>query len=136
MLGFDDDRNTKRAQGFLKGIANLRGEAFLHLQSSCTDVDDACDLRQPRDVSVGNIGHMCLAIERNHVVFTEAVHLDVFDDHHLLHLLGEDGAANHFDRVMTLALRQKLHCLGDTLGRLQQAFTVGVFTDERENLAV
>jgi hypothetical protein len=136
VLGFDDHSYPKRAQCFLKSIANLCGEPLLHLQSTCADVNDARNLRQPRDIAVGNIGHVCLAIERDHVVLTQAVHLDVFDDHHLLHLLGEDCAANDFHRIVTLTLREKLHRFGDALGCLQEAFAIGVFTNQRENFAV
>ena len=83
MPGFDDYHDTKGVQCLLDALLDLQCHALLNLQPVAIDVDDTGYLREPRDVSVGNIGHMNLSIERQHVMFAKREKVDVLDNDHL-----------------------------------------------------
>lgn len=71
MLCLDDDGNAKRMQGFVDGVLDLCGEAFLHLQTARVGFNDAGYLAETCDVAIRDVGHMCLADEWNHVVLAK-----------------------------------------------------------------
>ena len=71
MLGLYHDHHTKRLQGVLDTVLDLLCHALLHLQTVGIDIHHACYLRKTGDVAVGDICHMCLAIEGQHVMLAE-----------------------------------------------------------------
>ena len=87
----------------LYALANLLCQSFLHLQPMAVDVNDAGNLAQSRDVTVGNIGHMCLPIERYHVVFAEREEINVLHDHHLVVFLCKQRIGEHLVGVLRIA---------------------------------
>src|SRR3546814_19197613 len=79
------------------------------------------------DVCSSDLGR--LADERQHVVFTQRIQLDVADDDHLVIGGLEHRTVDDFLDVLLVALRQKLHRLGSPMRSAQQAFAVGVLAD-------
>ena len=83
MTGFDHYHHAQGLECLLDAFLDLKRHALLHLQTVAVDIDYAGNFREPRDVAVGDIGHMHLAVKGYHVVFAEREEIDVFDDNHL-----------------------------------------------------
>ena len=109
VLGFYDHHDSKRLKCLLDAVLDLLRESFLHLQAVAVDVHHAGNLRETRDIAVGNVGYVCLAIEGEHVVLTKREHIDVFDDHHLVVFLFEECVGKHLMRVLCVAACQQLY---------------------------
>ena len=90
MLGFYDYHHALRFEGFLYAVLDLLCEALLHLKTMAVDVHHAGYLAQSCDVSVGDVCHVSLAIEWQHVVFAHREEVDVLDDDHLVVFLGKE----------------------------------------------
>ena len=69
-------------------------------------------------------------------VFAQRVQLDVLEDHHLVVVRGKQCAVDDLFQVLLVAMTQVLHGLGGALGRIEQAFALGVFAQALEDLAV
>ena len=135
VLGLDNDHHTQGLEGLLYGFAYLQRHAFLHLQAMAVAVNDAGYLGQACDVSVGDVGHMGLAVEGQHVVLAKGVEVDVLDDDHLAVVFLELGLIEYLYGIFVVATCEVGHSFCHTEGGLQQAFALGVFTDEGEQLA-
>ena len=79
---------------------------------------------------------MCLAIERQHVVFAEREKVDVLDDDHLRVVFTEECLAQHLVGVLLVATRKHLHGFGYAGRRLQQSFALRVLTQQLEDVFV
>src|SRR3546814_12819179 len=86
------------------------------------------------DVCSSDLGR--LADERQHVVFTQRIQLDVADDDHLVIGGLEHRTVDDSLDVMLVAMRQKLHRLGSTMRSAQQALALGVFVGSSEDRAI
>ena len=133
---FDDHRHTHRVERLLDAVANLHRQPLLYLKPPGEAFDYAGDFRQPRDVAVGDVGHVGAAVEGEHVVLAERIELDVLDQHHLLVLLAEGGRADDFQRVGLVALREERHRLGHPFGGLDESFARRVLAQQAQNLGV
>ena len=71
MAGLNDYHDTQWVQRLLDALLDLQRHSFLDLQPVGLDVHYTGNLRQSRDVAVRNIGNVCLAVERQHMVFAE-----------------------------------------------------------------
>ena len=71
VTGLDNHHDTQRVERLLYALFDLKRHALLHLQAVAEYVDHTGYLRQSRDIAVGDIGHMHLAIKRQHVVLAE-----------------------------------------------------------------
>ena len=76
--------DAKRIDLLANRLGNLIGHAFLQLQSAREDVHETRDLAEADDSSVGDVGDVALAEERQQVMLTETVEVDVPHDHHLV----------------------------------------------------
>ena len=114
-------------QCLLDALLDLQRHTFLNLQAMGKDVHHTGNLRESRDVAVGNVCHMSLSVERQHVVFAEREKVDVLDNDHLRVVFAEECLSQHFVGILLVALRQKLHGLSHTHRSLLQALAVGVF---------
>src|SRR5215831_13744763 len=81
---FDDDSDALRLDHFLNRLGDLRRKAFLDLQAPREQFYETWDFAQSDHPSVGNVGYVHFAKKRKHMVLTQAEHLDVFHDHHLV----------------------------------------------------
>src|SRR5262245_3088944 len=91
MAGFNDHADALRIDGSLDGFSNLCGHALLNLQAARENLDQPGNLAESNNSSVRNIGDVHLAEEWQHVMLTQAEHLNVFDDHHLVVSNSEQG---------------------------------------------
>ena len=124
---FDHNHHSEGVEGLLDALLDLERHALLDLQAVGIYVDNAGYLAEPGDVSVGNVGHMSLAVEGQHVVFAEGEEVDVLDDDHLRVVLLEECASEYLMGILGVALREKLHGLGYTHRGLEQSLAGGVF---------
>src|SRR5215467_394095 len=119
---FDDDSDALRLDHFLNRLGDLRREAFLDLQAPREQLYETWDFAQTNHTPVRDISNMHLAEKWQHMVLTEAEHLDVFHDHHLVVTNGEKSTFEQRFRIFFIALGQELHSLLDTCGRIDQPF--------------
>src|ERR1700694_4516588 len=106
MRGLDDHADALWLQRGLQRVADLGGEALLHLETAGEHVDTARNLAQAEDAPVGDIGDVCLAEERQEMMLAEAVHLDVSHHHHLRVRLFEDRAVDESLEAETVAAQK------------------------------
>ena len=70
---------------------------------------------------------MHLPEERQHVVFAEAEHLDIFDDDHLVIAHREESAFEQSFGIFLVSLGEIIHGFMDALGRGREALARGIF---------
>ena len=83
MACLDNNHHTQGLQGLLDALFDLQRHTLLHLQAMAVDIDYAGYLGESGDVTVGDVCHVYLAVEGQHVVFTKREEINVFDDDHL-----------------------------------------------------
>ena len=89
----DNHHYAQGIKSFLNALFDLQGHAFLHLKAMRKDIHHTGNLAQAGDVSVGDIGHVCFAIEGKHVVLAEGEEINVLHDDHLVVIFLESGGA-------------------------------------------
>ena len=136
MLSLNDDHHAHGFQCFLYALHNLLRHAFLHLQTPCEDLHDACYFRQSGDCSVGDVSHVDFSEERQHVVFAHRMECYVFHDDHVVVLFVEDCFLKNRLRVLQVAFCEILHGFRHTQGCQLQPFTFGVFSEQFENVSI
>src|SRR6478735_4360639 len=107
VLRLEHHCHAQRFQGLVNTITDLDRQPFLYLQATSESVNYARNLREPDDVSVGNIRDMRLAEKRQHMMFAQGVDLDILDDHHLLVLFLEHRRTQDGGRIEIFAVGQK-----------------------------
>lgn len=63
MAGFHHHHHTHRMKGLFNAVLDLLGHTLLHLQTMAVDVHHTGNLAQSRDVALGDVGDMGLAVE-------------------------------------------------------------------------
>ena len=109
--------------------------AQLMMEAAGEAIDDAGDLAEADDVAVGDVADVATSVEGQEMVLAEGVDLDVADDDHVVGGGLEDGAVEDLLGCLAVALREIGHRLGDALGGLLEAFTIGVLAELDEELA-
>src|ERR1019366_2807920 len=135
MADLDDHADAQRLNRLLNRLGNLHGQTLLHLQTTGKYFHQSRDLAQTDHFALGNIGHMDLAEEWQHVVLTQAEHFDVLHDHHLVVVHAEQRRLQHLFRVFAVALGKVLQGVGEALRRLQQSLAVRLFAQANQHLA-
>ena len=69
MLCLNDNCHAKGFQRVIDGLLDLHGQPLLDLQPARIDIHHPCNLAQPGDIFIGNVGHMSLPYKRDHVMF-------------------------------------------------------------------
>ena len=87
-------------------------------------------LLKPVIFFVGDVPHVRLAEEGQHVMLAHGVEVDVLDDDHLPVILREHGRAEYLFRILRVALREELHGLGHAVGRLEQALAASILAQQ------
>ena len=77
MPRLNDHRNAMRTQRRVDRVGDLRSQLLLHLQALRVDVNHAYEFRKPDDASIRDVRNMRLADERNHVMLTVTMNLNV-----------------------------------------------------------
>jgi len=106
MLRFDDNSDALGADLVVDGVGDLHGETFLHLEPPCKHVHEPWNLAQANDFPIGNVCHMTLAEEREHVVFAKAENLDILHDHHFVVCDIEHGSIQQLVRILLVTAGQ------------------------------
>lgn len=78
---------------------------------------------------------MHFAEERKHMMFAHAVKLNVADDDHVVAVLVEDCAVDHFVDILFVAARQELKAFADALRGFEQPFALRIFAKVEKYLA-
>ena len=136
MAGLDNHGHAHRVQRLLNAVANLHRQPLLHLQAAGKTLHHAGHLREARDVTVGDIGHMGLAVERQHVMLAKRVEFDVLDQHHLPVFFAERRRADDLERILVVTFRQERHGLSHAFGGLEQPFARGVFPQQAQDFRI
>ena len=84
MFGFDDNCSPTRLYRSFERIRDLRGPAFLNLQSTRIGFDDACNLADPFDTPVRQVRNVCLTDNRHDMMLAVRHELDISQDHHFV----------------------------------------------------
>ncbi len=71
MLCLHNHHHAKRIESLLYALLDLASHTLLYLQTMRENIHHPRNLAQPRDVSVGNVSHMNLAVKRKNVMFTQ-----------------------------------------------------------------
>ena len=127
MVGFDYHADAFGLQSSLESISHIRRQPLLHLQPATEDIDHAGNLAQPDDLLVGKVGNMALSVEGQEVMLAETVHLDVFDDDHLVILGIKDGAIDYFFDVQFVSLGEEPQTRLDALWRPFEPIPIDIF---------
>ena len=121
-------------QGIDYAVADLNGKPFLDLEAAGIGFDNPGNLAQTGYLSVWNIRNMAFADEGEHVMLAHRIEFNVLDKDHLLVLLVKYGGLDYLLSILPIALGEELEGFCHPLRGLQQAFTVGIFTQEGEYL--
>ena len=78
---------------------------------------------------------MALPEEREDVVFAEGEDVEVLDGHHLVVAFVEEGALEHFPRILAVPGGEKAHRLFEPLGGFLQPLPFGVLSNLDEQVA-
>ncbi len=119
----------------LDGVGDLGGHALLHLQPVGEGVDQAGQLRQTRDPAVvtGNVAHVGLAHERDHVVLAQRGEGDVPHHHHLV-VFRRERHREMAPRIVVVPGEQLLVHRGHPSRRRLQSFAPGILPDGGQQL--
>ena len=129
------DSHAFRFQDLAEAVRNLCGQAFLHLQAPAKGVNDSRNLAETDDFAVGDVGHVAFSEKRKHVMFTQAEHIDVFDDDHFVGVrILKQSVIDQLVNIDPIPSSQKLHGIGDPLRCVLQALAGWVFA--QFNLAI
>jgi hypothetical protein len=127
VLGVDQHGHAGGAKVIFDRVGDLHGHGLLSLETLGENLDQASQLGQAHDLAGRHVGHPGLAQERRHVVFAVALHVDAAQHHHVviaLHVL--EGARKLLGRIAVIAGEPLAIGVDHALGRVEQAFTVGV----------
>src|ERR1039457_3315087 len=125
-----------RRNRILDSVGQLSRQSFLHLQAPRKHLNKTGNLAQPDHLALWYVGHMHFAEERQHVVFAEREHLNVLDDHHLVVIHVEQGAAQHLGGVLVVSFGQEGHRLLHACGRSHKTVAGGVLAKTAQDLAI
>ncbi len=130
--GFDDDGDAVGFEDAHEFFGDLRCHPLLDLQAARVDVDDAGDFGEADDFSVGDVGDVRSPVKRQHMMLAHGEELDVAHDDDFVGGFMEEGLADDFVDVATVAAGEEVHGLGVTFWGVEQAFALGVFSEEHE----
>jgi hypothetical protein len=135
VAGFDDNADALGFDYFLDGFGDLGGEALLNLQAAREELDEARDFAEADNTSVGDVGNVDFAEEREQVMLAETEHLDIFHDHHFVVGDGEEGAFEEGLGIFLVSLGEEFHGFVDALRGGGETFAVGIFAEADEGFA-
>ena len=90
----------------LYAIFYLTCHAFLYLQAMGKDVYDPRYLAQTGNITIGDVGHVGLAIERQDMMLAKREEIDVLYNDHLRIVLTKFRRIEHLFRIHIIAARQ------------------------------
>src|ERR1700733_5159654 len=136
MPGFDHDAHALGLNRILDGIYNLARETLLHLQAPRENFDEPWNLAQPDHLAVGDIRHVNLAEEWQHVVLAQREHFYVLHDHHLVVVDFKERVVQNFGWILRIPFRQKGHRLLDSCRGRNQPIPKWIFAETAQDFAI
>ena len=115
-------------------VGELTGQPFLELRAAREDFKGAGELGEANNTPVGDIADVGDTVERQEVVLTHAVEVDVFHQHELLMPLLE-ADAQHVGRVQPQPREYLGVHRGDAARCLAQSLALGIFAHGADDLA-
>jgi len=129
MYGIDHDANTPGFQDGLNTVGDLSRQFFLNLQSPGKRFDHACEFADADDFLVRQVADMCDADYRRHVVFAVRFESNIAqDDQFIVAFDFFECSLQELDGILAIAPEPVLVSQGDTLRRIEQAFTLRIIT--------
>lgn len=132
--GVGDDPDPLGPENVPDRLGDLLGQPFLHLESPGKNIDDARNLRESDDPPIGDVGDVHLPVEGQHVVFAQAVELDVLDQHHLRAVLLEHPLADDLADGLPVAGRQLGQAARNAIGGALEPLPSGVLAQAEKEL--
>lgn len=114
-------------------LAHLSGESLLDLETASEIIDDTCQLGKADHLAIGYISDRNFAEEREDMMFTKGIELDILNDYHFRAGMFEDGLTSDRNRVDAITMSHVEHSLGGANGSFAQAFAIGVLADEAKD---
>ena len=104
--------------------------SFLNLKATGIDFDESRQFREANDFSSGQVGNVAFAEKGKHVMFAEAVKIDVFDDDHFVRGRIKERIVQDGFRVLVIAAGEELERLRDAFGCALKAVAIRVFAEQ------
>jgi len=120
--------NPFGVDGLFDSICYLFGHLLLDLEAAGKDVDDAGDLGETDYFAVGDVCYVRPADDREHMVFTHGIKLDISDKYHFIVAGSKKGLIEYLARIPGVAFGKKTQSFGDTVRCLDESFSVGIFS--------
>ena len=136
VLGLHHHHHAQWAQCLLYAVLDLLCQAFLHLQPMAVDVDHPGYLAETGDVTIGDVGHMCLAVKGQDMVLAHREEVYVFHDDHLVIFLLKQGIGQHFVRILAVSPGEYLHGLGHAHGSFLQSLPSRILSQQCQYFAI
>ena len=128
--------HTQRFECLLDTFFDLECHTLLYLESVAVNIHHTGYLGESCDVAVGDIGHVYLAVEGNHVVFAEREEVDVLNDDHLGVVFFEERLSQNFMGVHAVAACEYLHRFRHPHRCLLQTIAVRILAKKCQDVAV
>ena len=108
VMAFHDDTDAFRIDLLLYIRGDLLCEAFLYLETACEAIDKTSQLADAKHLAARNVADVATSVERQHVVFAEAIDFDVLHDDHVVAFFVEDGIADDVVRICVIAAEKEI----------------------------
>ena len=121
-------------EGFAEHFDDVVGKTFLKLQTCRAVADNAGNLRNAEDAPIilWDVGEIVLAEERHHMMFAHRVEVAGVEDHlGVVCIVIKSGYLGFLSRI--IATKEFSPHTDDTVGRIDQAFTLRVFANGSEH---
>ena len=122
------NRYTLRLQCVLQCLSDLSGHSLLNLQAPGEHVYQPGNLRQSDDGPVGDICHMGLAEERQQVMLTQAVELNIFDHDHVIIVFAKNRPVQQCLNIYGISASKIFERLCRPVRSSKQAFPSGILS--------
>jgi hypothetical protein len=99
MPGLDHNADALRIQAHHQDVGDFFCKSFLYLESPGVYVDNPGNFAQADNLAVWHVCDMALAIERQKMVFAQAVKVDILDNNHLVVLFCKERTVDNLTRV-------------------------------------
>jgi len=129
----NNHRDAQRLEMLLNAVGDLCGQLLLHLESLGKDLHNFRQFRETDNASARDVGNVCLADKRNHVMFAVAVNVDSCEQHHLVVPLNLRECARQFLRgIHRVANKMLSQCKGYSARCVHKPLAIWILSDVLE----
>ncbi len=108
MFRLDHDGDAAGAKRLHERVGDLQRQMFLDLQTPRKNVDNPRHFRKSNDLSARNIGDVRLPNEREQMVLTHRIKLDVFHEDNFARIGIENGIVDDLVQALPVTVREEL----------------------------